>query len=64
MLFRSLLGLTVTGGRVGGVVPMWLAATLAAGLFAAIAVVSRRLNRDRHIPFGPFLLIGWFVGGL
>lgn len=59
-----LLGLTVTGGRVVGVVPMWLAATLAAGLFAAIAVVSRRLNRDRHIPFGPFLLIGWIVGGL
>lgn len=59
-----LLGLTVTGGRLVGVLPMWLIATITAGLIAGVALAAGRADRDQHLPFGPFLVFGWGVVGL
>lgn len=59
-----LLGLTVTGGRLEGVLPMWLIATVSAGLVAGIGLTIRRVDRDQHLPFGPFLVVGWCLAGL
>lgn len=59
-----LLGLTVTGGRLEGVLPMWLIATVSAGLVAGIGLTIRRVDRDQHLPFGPYLVVGWCLAGL
>jgi leader peptidase (prepilin peptidase) / N-methyltransferase len=64
LYLAPLLGLTVTGGRLEGVLPMWLIATITAGLVAGLALTTRRVDREQHLPFGPFLVVGWCLAGL
>ena len=55
------LSATAAAVSVAGAILLLVLAIALGGLTALVLVVSRRRDRKAHLPFGPFLLAGWWL---
>lgn len=55
------LSATAAAVSVAGAILLLALAVALGGLTALVLVVSRRRDRQAHLPFGPFLLAGWWL---
>lgn len=55
------LSTTAAAVSVGGAILLLVLAVTLGGLTALVLVASRRRDRKAHLPFGPFLLAGWWL---
>ena len=42
----------------------WLVTAVTGGVVVALGLVTRRLDRSQHIPYGPFMILGAFVASV
>ncbi len=55
------LSATAAAVSVAGAILLLVIAIALGGLTALVLVVTRRRDRKAHLPFGPFLLAGWWL---